>query len=114
MSCRLPGLYNLSGLDQFKKFFSLAHFPVSEKKRTAHSFPLLPTYKPGTYRAVAPARFGKVSHGSLVSLLFLPTPAISIHAGTNESNLRIGHIYNIFNMKNLLNFQYTDSKFVLN
>ena len=44
------------------------HFPVSKKRTTAHSFPLLRTYKPGTYRAVAPARFGNVSHGSLVSL----------------------------------------------
>ena len=65
------GLHNLSGLDPFDKFVSLAHFPVSKKRTIAHSFPLLPTYKPGTYRAVTPARFGKVSHGSLVSLLFL-------------------------------------------
>ena len=66
------GLLNLSGLDQFDKFVSLANFPVSKMRTTAHSFPLLPTYKPGTYRAVAPARFGKFSYGSLVSLLFLP------------------------------------------
>ena len=30
-------------------------------------------------------------------------PPKSIHAGTNESNLRLGHIETFFNFKNLLN-----------
>ena len=30
------GLHNLSGLDQFDKLVSLAHFPVSKKRTTAH------------------------------------------------------------------------------
>ena len=30
------GLHNLSGLEQFDKFVSLAHFPVSKKRTTAH------------------------------------------------------------------------------
>ena len=28
--------HNLSGLDQFDKFVSLAHFPMSKKRTTAH------------------------------------------------------------------------------
>ena len=40
MSCRVPGhithAHNLSGLDQFDKFVSLAHFSVSKKRTTAH------------------------------------------------------------------------------
>ena len=36
MSCRVTGLHNLSGLDQFDKFVSLAHFLVSKKRTTAH------------------------------------------------------------------------------
>ena len=44
---------------------------VGKKQENFWSLSLLYVTCYGTYRAVAPARFGKVSHGSLVSLLFL-------------------------------------------
>ena len=73
MSCRVPGC--ITSLAQSNLTSRLTRTFSRELEEDncalAHSFPPLPTYKPGTYRAVTPARFGKVSHGSLVSLLFL-------------------------------------------